>query len=131
MVSWDAIKKARLAYLLGAGHTFDEIILDAEFAGATSNMALRSEAHRLCLSERHINCVAIPRISSKFRELDPAAKRRGITRAMLIERILNELADDPSLVDAVLDDLQPEKPKALHIELRPRTSAIKPSLLGK
>jgi hypothetical protein len=38
---------------------------------------------------------------------DPAAKRRGLARVMLIEKILCELAADPSLIDAVLDDLPP------------------------
>lgn len=103
---WSKQQLAMFAYMVGSGFPGTQI---AEIMGCeTNSVANACKRYGLQLARRRNRDEVVPVVISKETAavLEDAALLRGISRKVLIERLLAALGDDEeqTLIDNVLDD---------------------------
>jgi Ribbon-helix-helix protein, copG family len=100
---WTGERIARLGFLLGLGWDAKRIAEDPIIASTQNNV--HRQAQRFGLAFRAAAAAMSLRLppdaASRF---DRAAEKRGLTREAIIRLLLLEVADDPNLIDNILDD---------------------------
>ncbi len=97
---WTDERIARLGFLVGLGWSGERIAADPLIRSTTNN--IHRQAQRFGLRFR---AASATQLQKPIREvLDAAAMKRGITQEKLIQLILATLAQEPTLIDNILDD---------------------------
>jgi hypothetical protein len=100
---WTGERIARLGFLLGLGWDAKRIAEDPIIASTPNNV--HRQAQRFGLAFRAaaagMSLRLPPDAASQF---DCAAEKRGLSREAIIRLLLLEVADDPNLIDNILDD---------------------------
>ncbi|WP_244395950.1 hypothetical protein [Beijerinckia indica] len=97
---WTDERIARLGFLVGLGWSGERIARDPLIRSTTNN--IHRQAQRFGLRFR---AASVSQIQKPIRDvLDAAAEKRGITQEKIIHLILATLAQEPNLIDNILDD---------------------------
>lgn len=97
---WNSKRIARLGLLVGLGWDARRISEDP-IIDSTPN-TVHQRIHKLELSMREGQSFEMTMEAQ--RRFDTAASKRGLTRDALVKRLVHELANDPCLLNNVLDD---------------------------
>lgn len=97
---WPAARAARLGFLVGLGLDARGIAADA--AIASSPARVHAQVRRFGLAFRTARARLPPPVMHR---LEAAARRRGLSRDGLIQKLLLNAGSDDALLDNILDDL--------------------------
>lgn len=100
--SWTTARVARLGFLVGQGFGAKRIAADP-LIGSTPNNVHR-QAQRFGLAFRDAAATPLRLPPEAAARYDSAAAKRGLTREGLIRVLLLVAADEPNLLDNILDD---------------------------
>jgi len=99
---WTAERIARLGFLIGLGWDAKRVAEDPLIVSTANNV--HRQAQRFGLAFRAVPASPF-RLPPEANELyDSAATKRGLTREALMRMLLIVAAEDPSLIDNILDD---------------------------
>lgn len=101
---WTGERIARLGFLLGLGWNARRIAEDPLIASTPNNVHRQAQRFGLAFRAAAAAAVALrlpPEAASYF---DIAAAKRSLTREGMIRLLLLVVAQDPSLLDNILDD---------------------------
>lgn len=93
---WTGERIDRLGFLIGLGWNAERIAKDPIIASTPNNV--HRQAQRFGLS------FLGARVKPAYTAFGIAAKKRGITEKMLIDKLLAEIDAEPNLIDNILDD---------------------------
>jgi hypothetical protein len=100
---WTGERIARLGFLIGLGWDSVRVAADPIIASSPNNV--HRQAHRFGLGFRaaaaELSSQLPPEAATHF---GAAGLKRGLTRDAMIRNLLIVIADDPSLLDNILDD---------------------------
>jgi len=97
---WTDERIARLGFLVGLGWSGERIAADPLIRSTTNNIHRQAQRFGLRFRAAHQTDLKKP-----VRDiLDSAAEKRGVTLDKLVQLILTTLAQEPNLIDSVLDD---------------------------
>lgn len=100
---WTQDRVARLGYLVGLGWPAERIAKDPLINTQVSNVF--KQVMRFGLSFREAKITNSNSVSSKTRSiLDLEAEKRGMTPEKFIGYVINVLANEPTLLNNILDD---------------------------
>jgi hypothetical protein len=98
---WTNERIARLGFLVGLGWDGERVARDPIINSTHNNV--HKQAQRFGLSFRvAAHAIVVPHKSNCH--MERAARKRGISRDELIQRLLSEIAADPNLINNILDD---------------------------
>jgi hypothetical protein len=100
--SWTTERVARLGFLVGQGFGAKRIAEDPLISSTPNNV--HRQAQRFGLAFRDAMATALRLPPEAAARYDSAAAKRGLTREALIRHLLLVAADEPNLVDNILDD---------------------------
>jgi len=100
--SWTTARVARLGFLVGQGFGAKRIAEDPLIASTANNV--HRQAQRFGLAFRDASATALRLPPDAAARYDDAAAKRGLTREALIRLLLLVAADEPNLLDNILDD---------------------------
>jgi hypothetical protein len=98
--SWNAERIARLGFLIGQGFAARRIAEDPLIASTPNNV--HRQALRFGLAFREATVVRLPPDAAA--RYDAAADKRGLTREAVIKLLVVTAANEPNLLDNILDD---------------------------
>ena len=99
---WTSERIARLGFLLGLGWDSERIARDPIICSRPGTVI--KQANRYGLSFMAVRSVSFQVPREAVFVLDLAAGKRSITREALIKLIFLELANEPNLLENILDD---------------------------
>ena len=100
--AWTRERIARLGFLVGLGWDADRIADDPIMRTIPANVRRQIFNFRLSMRAARALTTHIPaEVGYGF---DAAADKRGLTREQLIQLLLAQIADEPNLIDNILDD---------------------------
>ena len=98
---WTPELIARLGYLCGLGWDGEAIAIS--IGTSPSNIYRQLSIYGISIRAKGATAaIELPSAASKFYTI--AGKSRGLTRDAMIQKLLLEVADDPFLLDNILDD---------------------------
>ncbi len=100
--SWTSARVARLGFLVGQGFGAKRIADDPLIASTPNNV--HRQAQRFGLAFRDATATSLRLTPEAAARYDAAAAKRGLTREALIRLLLLVAADEPNLLDNILDD---------------------------
>jgi hypothetical protein len=100
--SWTTARVARLGFLVGQGLGAKRIADDPLIASTPNNV--HRQAQRFGLAFRDAAATALRLPPEAAQRYDNAAAKRGLTREGLIQLLLRVAAEEPNLLDNILDD---------------------------
>jgi hypothetical protein len=100
--SWTSARVARLGFLVGQGFCAKRIAEDPLIASTPNNV--HRQAQRFGLAFRDAMATHLRLTADANARYDAAAAKRGLTREALIRLLLLVAADEPNLLDNILDD---------------------------
>ena len=101
-IAWTGDRIARLGFLIGLGWEARRIAEDPLIASTANNV--HRQAQRFGLAFRDVPAAPTKLPAHVGAHFDRAAARRSLTRESLIRLLLIVTADDPGLLDNILDD---------------------------
>lgn len=99
---WTAERIARLGFLVGQGFAAKRIADDPLIASTPNNV--HRQAQRFGLAFREAATAALRLPPEAAARYDAAAEKRGLTREGVIKLLVMTAADEPNLLDNILDD---------------------------
>lgn len=97
---WTGERIGRLGFLLGLGWDSNRIADDPIIASTPNNVHRQAQRFGLAFRGARVMRKTISYPTSFWM----AAKKRGITVEMLIDKLLMEISTEPNLIDNILDD---------------------------
>ncbi len=99
---WTAERIARLGFLLGLGWDARRIADDPLITSTPNNVHRQAQRFGLAFRAAAAGGLRLPPWAERF--YDSAAAKRGLTREGMIRLLLLTVAEDPTLLDNIMDD---------------------------
>jgi hypothetical protein len=100
--AWTTERIARLGFLVGQGLAAKRIAADPLIASTPNNVHRQAQRFGLAFRESMATTARLPPEAAA--RYDAAAAKRGVTREAVIRLLLLVAADEPNLLDNILDD---------------------------
>src|ERR1700757_3027288 len=101
---WTLERVARLGFLLGSGWDQKRIASDPIISCSLENVQCQANRYGLSLRDMSVSTYMRRLSPQHMAAFDAASAKRGITRQSLIRRLLIEMAEEPNLIENILDD---------------------------